>query len=86
MQSKVQSEALNVSAKEARVPIDGPCWAATRGIEAASVLPINCSVGAGRPVVSRSTLSIGSPVEPVLVRIERAWILTRSPLHTCLSL
>ena len=37
MQSKVQSEALNVSAKEARVPIDGPGWAVTRDIEAASV-------------------------------------------------
>ena len=37
MQSKLQSEALNVSAKEGKVPIDGPCWAATRGIEAASI-------------------------------------------------
>jgi hypothetical protein len=37
MQPKVQSESLNVAANEARVLIDGPGWAVTRDIEAASV-------------------------------------------------
>jgi hypothetical protein len=36
MQSKAQSEALNVSAKEGRVLIAGPGLAVTRDIEAAS--------------------------------------------------
>ena len=37
MQSRVQSEALNVAANEGRVLIDGPDLAVTRDIEAASV-------------------------------------------------